>query len=98
MKNTAFDVHTYKHTTMGFFEDIVDMPNQYEYSRQFFKRYYRPEYCTVVVVGDVTAEQVNNLAQKYPEMTRKLHVKLMDWLSETDAKFPSPNLNAGKNN
>jgi zinc protease len=36
MRNTAFDVHTYKHTTMGFFEDIVDMPNQYEYSRTFF--------------------------------------------------------------
>jgi zinc protease len=65
MQNAAFDVHTYKHTTMGFFKDIVDMPNQYDYSLQFFKRYYRPEYCTVVVVGDVTAEKVNNLAEKY---------------------------------
>jgi len=65
MMDTAFDTHTYKHTTMGFFKDIVDMPNQYEYSLQFFDRYYRPEYCTVVVVGDVTAEKVNNLAQKY---------------------------------
>ena len=63
--NTAFDIHTYKHTTMGFFEDIVDMPNQYEYSKLFFDRYYRPEYSTVVVVGDVTAEQVNQLAEKY---------------------------------
>lgn len=63
--NTAFDVHTYKHTTMGFFEDIVDMPNQYKYSKQFYDRYYRPEYCTIVVVGDVTPEQVNTLAQKY---------------------------------
>jgi len=63
--NTAFDVHTYKHTTMGFFDDIVDMPNQYEYSRTFFKRFYRPEYTTIVVVGDVTAAQVNGLAEKY---------------------------------
>jgi len=63
--NTAFDVHTYKHTTMGFFEDIVDMPNQYEYSLNFFNRYYRPEYSTLVVVGDVTAEKVNALAEKY---------------------------------
>jgi zinc protease len=63
--NTAFDVHTYKHTTMGFFDDVVDMPNQYEYSLKFFKRYYRPEYCTVVVVGDVTPGNVNDLAQKY---------------------------------
>lgn len=64
-QNTAFDAHTYKHTTMGFLEDIVDMPNQYDYSLQFFQRYYRPEYCTVVVVGDVTPERVNQLAAKY---------------------------------
>jgi zinc protease len=63
--NTAFDAHTYKHTTMGFFEDILDMPNQYDYSLKFFKRYYRPEYSTVVVVGDVTPDKVNSLAEKY---------------------------------
>lgn len=63
--NTAFESHTYKHTTMGFFKDIVDMPNQYEYSRKFFDRYYRPEYSTIVVVGDVTPERVNELAEKY---------------------------------
>ena len=28
---TAFTTHTYSHTTMGYFKDIVDMPNQYEY-------------------------------------------------------------------
>ncbi len=65
MLNTAFDKHTYKHTTMGFLEDILDMPNQFEYSKTFFNRYYRPEYCTVVVVGDVTPEKVNRLAEKY---------------------------------
>lgn len=63
--NTAFDVHTYKHTTMGFFEDIVDMPNQYDYSLKFFKRFYRPEYATIIVVGDVTPDKVNALAEKY---------------------------------
>ena len=63
--NTAFDVHTYKHTTMGFFKDIVDMPNQYEYSLKFFKRFYRPEYATIVVVGDVTHDKVVELAKKY---------------------------------
>ena len=63
--NTAFDVHTYKHTTMGFFKDIVDMPNQYDYSLNFFNRYYRPEYSTVVVVGDITPEKVNAFAEKY---------------------------------
>jgi zinc protease len=63
--DAAFDAHTYKHTTMGFFEDVVDMPNQYNYSLKFFKRFYRPEYCTVVVVGDVVPAEVNKLAQKY---------------------------------
>ncbi|MCH8215774.1 MAG: insulinase family protein [Planctomycetes bacterium] len=64
-QETAFDVHTYEHTTMGFFKDIVDMPNQYDYSLTFFRRFYRPEYCTVVVVGDVTPARVNDLAQRY---------------------------------
>jgi len=51
LHDTAFDKHTYKHTTMGFLKDIQDMPNQYEYSLKFFDRYYRPEYTTIVVVG-----------------------------------------------
>lgn len=64
-RSTAFTTHTYSHTTIGFFEDIVDMPNQYDYSLQFFDRFYRPEHCTILVVGDVTAEKVNALAEKY---------------------------------
>ncbi len=63
--DTAFDTHTYSHTTMGFFNDIVEMPNQYEYSLQFFDRFYRPEYCTIVVVGDVQPVEVNKLAEKH---------------------------------
>ncbi len=63
--DTAFDRHTYKHTTMGFLKDIQDMPNQYAYSRQFFERWYRPEYTTIVVVGDIKTEQVRALAGKY---------------------------------
>ena len=62
---TAFTEHTYEHTTMGLWEDVVDMPNQYEYSLQFFERFYRPEYSTILVVGDVTPEKVNSLAEKY---------------------------------
>ncbi|MFM2207015.1 MAG: hypothetical protein RL213_990 [Bacteroidota bacterium] len=65
VQDAAFDLHTYKHTTMGFFNDIVDMPNQYDYSIEFFKRFYRPEYCTILVVGDVTPEKVEGLSQKY---------------------------------
>ena len=57
LRATAFDRHTYAHTTMGFLKDIEDMPNQYEYSLQFYDRYYRPEYTTIIVVGDVTRER-----------------------------------------
>ena len=65
MRDAAFDRHPYKHTTMGIFEDIVDMPNQYEYSRTFFKRYYRPEHCTIIVVGDVTPDRINEMAERH---------------------------------
>ncbi|MFM8432756.1 MAG: M16 family metallopeptidase, partial [Bacteroidota bacterium] len=65
VQNTAFSSHTYKHTTMGFFEDIVDMPNQYDYSIEFFKRFYRPENATIIVVGDVKHKQVVDLSEKY---------------------------------
>ncbi len=65
VSETAFKTHTYAHTTMGYFKDIVDMPNQYEYSLEFFKRFYRPEYATIIVVGDVTPERVEALSQKY---------------------------------
>jgi zinc protease len=62
---TAFDRHTYKHTTMGFFKDVVDMPNQYDYSLTFYNRFYRPEYSTIIVVGDVKQAEVNRFAEKY---------------------------------
>jgi zinc protease len=65
LRDTAFDRHTYKHTTMGFLRDIEDMPNQFEYSRQFFDRYYRPEYTTIVVAGDVTPETTRALVEKH---------------------------------
>jgi zinc protease len=65
LRETAFDRHTYKHTTLGFLKDIQNMPNEFAYSRQFFDRYYRPEYTTMVVVGDVKPEEVRKLVEKY---------------------------------
>lgn len=65
LRATAFRKHTYQHTTMGFIEDIEDMPNQYDYSLEFYKRYYRPEYTTIVLVGDVTEERALPLVRQY---------------------------------
>ncbi len=61
MQATAFKTHTYRHTTMGFLADIQSMPDEYTYSRQFFDRYYRPEYTTIIVAGDVNPKQVRSL-------------------------------------
>ncbi len=64
LRETAFGTHTYTHTTMGFIKDIEDMPNQYQYSLEFYKRYYRPEYTTIVIAGDVTHQQALDLVKK----------------------------------
>src|SRR5262245_3468830 len=61
----AFTAHTYKHTTMGFIRDIEDMPNQFEYSKAFFDRWYRPEYTTLIIAGDVKPAEAIPLVEKY---------------------------------
>ncbi|MFZ6656649.1 M16 family metallopeptidase [Undibacterium sp. TJN19] len=65
MRDAAFQTHTYKHTTMGFLKDIEDMPNQYAYSKVFFDRWYRPEYTTIIVAGDVEPKATIALIEKY---------------------------------
>jgi zinc protease len=65
LREIAYDEHTYKHTTMGFEEDIKDMPNQYEYSLSFYKRYYRPENVILVVTGDFNPDVAFKHIQKY---------------------------------
>jgi zinc protease len=99
LRETAFDRHTYKHTTMGFIKDIEDMPNQYDYSLEFYKRYYRPEYTTIVVVGDVTRERSLPLVKKYfSEWQRGNYVPKIPVESEQAAprtshvEWPSPTL------
>jgi len=61
----SFDVHPYRHTTMGFIEDIDRMPEQFDYSREFLHRWYRPEYTSVIVAGDVDPEATFELVRKY---------------------------------
>jgi zinc protease len=65
LHDIAFTEHTYKHTTIGFLADVKAMPAYYEYSKGFFARFYRPENCVLVVVGDVTPKQVFDLAARY---------------------------------
>jgi zinc protease len=65
LRDTAFDKHTYKHTTMGYLRDVQAMPEQFEYSKEFFARYYRPEYTTIIVAGDVKPAHVRAVVEKY---------------------------------
>jgi zinc protease len=66
VREAAFDRHTYRHTTIGFEADIKRMPSQFNYSKTFFKRFYRPENVVVLVVGDVDPKStVELLFEKY---------------------------------
>jgi zinc protease len=65
VRDSAYRVHTYKHTTMGFLRDIEDMPNQYEYSRIFFDRWYRPNNTAIIIAGDVDEHTAFALVEKY---------------------------------
>jgi zinc protease len=65
LSDLAYDTHTYQHTTMGYLADIEAMPDQMTYAKTFFDRWYRPEHASVIVVGDVDAEQTLALVEKY---------------------------------
>jgi zinc protease len=52
MMETAYTTHTYRHTTIGYLDDVKAMPSGFTYSREFFQRYYRPDNATIVVAGD----------------------------------------------
>jgi len=65
IRDLAFDVHTYKHTTIGFERDIKAMPEGYEYSLGFFRRFYRPENVVLLIVGDIKPDAVLKLVKKY---------------------------------
>lgn len=64
LHSTGFKVHPYSHTTMGFLKDVQAMPEGYAYSREFFSRYYRPEYTTIIVAGDVDSRRVRSLVDE----------------------------------
>jgi zinc protease len=64
LRERAFTTHTYRHTTMGFIQDIQEMPDQFAYSLEFYRRYYRPEYTTLLLVGDIAHERSMELARK----------------------------------
>ncbi len=65
LRDAAFVRHSYKHTTLGYLADIQDMPNQYEYSRLFKKRFYAPDQTILLVAGDFDHAQLMEMVKKY---------------------------------
>jgi zinc protease len=62
---TAFVAHPYQIPTLGWPADIQNW--KLEDLQKFFKTYYAPNNCTLVLVGDVSADEVFALAKKYLE-------------------------------
>jgi zinc protease len=65
VNDTAFDKHTYKHTVIGFEKDVRNMPEGYGYSVEFYRRYYRPENCVLLLAGDFDFDHAESLIRKY---------------------------------
>ncbi len=64
LRDTAFEKHSYKHTTLGYLRDILDMPNQFEYSQLFKKRFYAPDNTVVLVAGDFDHDHLMEYVRK----------------------------------
>lgn len=65
LRSQVFTRHTYGHTTLGYLADIKDMPNQYAYSREFFRRFYTPDNTTLIVVGDFEPAKLTALVKQH---------------------------------
>jgi zinc protease len=65
LRDTAFISHSYKHTTLGYLGDILDMPNQFEYSQLFKQRFYAPDNTILLVAGDFDHGQLMELIRKH---------------------------------
>lgn len=59
----AFEVHPYRIPTIGWPRDIESW--RQEDLQRFYRTYYAPNNCTLIVVGDVDPQRVFELAERY---------------------------------
>jgi zinc protease len=57
--------HGYGHSTIGYLDDVKDMPNAFKSASAFYDAYYRPNNAVVVVAGDVKADAVFAAVEKH---------------------------------
>ena len=55
----------YGHTTIGYLEDVKDMPNEYQAAVRFYDDYYRPNNVILIVSGDVEPDRIFQIAEKH---------------------------------
>lgn len=72
-RKEAFTQHTYQHTTMGFPEDIDAMPDQMDYAKIFFERFYKPQNVSIIIAGDVDPKQTLTWVKQYWGEWKKGH-------------------------
>jgi len=99
LRDTAFYLHSYKHTTLGYLEDILDMPNQFEYSQLYQKRFYAPDNSILLVVGDFDHDRLMEYVRKYYSPWEKSNYTLVTPVEKPQTKqkrahydWPSPTL------
>lgn len=99
LRDTAFDLHSYKHSTLGYLEDILDMPNQFEYSKLFQKRFYAPDNSILLVVGDFDHNKLMEYVRTYYSPWEKSNYALITPIEKPQTKqkrshydWPSPTL------
>jgi zinc protease len=77
LRDTAFEKHSYKHTTLGYLKDILDFPNQFEYSQLYKKRFYAPDNSILLVAGDFDHAQLMEYVRKYYSNWQKSNYALV---------------------
>ena len=63
IRESLFEVHPYKRTTIGSIEDLAAATNTD--AEKFYKTYYRPDNAMLVVVGDFDEKQFDGWVDKY---------------------------------
>lgn len=77
--STAYQSSPYRQPVIGWMSDLESMTN--EDLKRWYEKWYAPNNATLVVAGDVQAEEVHSLAKKY-------------FGSLKAAKIPGPRVNA----
>ncbi len=85
---TAFLVHPYGHTTMGYKADVMKFTERYADVWPFFRAHYRPENVSITLVGDVKQNAVTQMVEKYFGSWKKAEEKAPQVPQEPKQKEP----------